>query len=232
MASFVAQPGPCEILPDQISQMEYDFRDDISPEEYRRKLDHGWRRFGMTFFRPVCAACAACQQLRVVASELQPSRSQRRIWRRGSRELTLHVVEPTLSAEHLDLFHRFHVARSLKKGWTQNEPIAPLDYADSFIVHPFPTEEWQYLLGDRLVGVGYVDVLNDGLSAIYFYYDPEEERRSLGVFNILSLVERARERRLPYVYLGYYVPSSRSMSYKALYRPCEVARAGIWQRLR
>ena len=86
-------------------------------------------------------------------------------------------------------------------------------------------------LNGELVGVGYVDVLPGGLSAIYFYSDPKQHRRSLGVYNVLSLVERARELGLPFLYLGYYVPGSRSMSYKGAYRPAEVYRDGRWQLL-
>ena len=71
-----------------------------------------------------------------------------------------------------------------EKGWPDHGPKDPADYADSFVDNPFPTEEWCYYLGDRLVGVGYVDVLPDGLSAIYFFYDPDERDRSLGTFNV------------------------------------------------
>jgi arginine-tRNA-protein transferase len=93
----------------------------------------------------------------------------------------------------------------------------------------FPTEEWCYDVGDRLVAVGYVDQLPDGLSAIYFFHDPGERHRSLGTFNVLALLAVARERRLPYVYLGYYVEGCRSLEYKGRFRPNEVlAPDGAW----
>src|SRR5207248_4498768 len=121
-------------------------------------------------------------------------------------------------------------------------------YIDSFVHNPFPTEEWCYYLGDRLVGVGYVDHLADtpgagcrapkaqpstlpegGLSAIYFFYDPDERHRSLGTWNVLRLIEHARQRRIPYVYLGYYVAGCPSMIYKSRFGPNQVlGKDGQW----
>jgi leucyl-tRNA---protein transferase len=96
--------------------------------------------------------------------------------------------------------------------------------------NPFRTEEWTYHLGNRLVAVAYVDALAEGLSAIYCYYDPTERARSLGTFNILSLLASARERGLPHVYLGYYVAGCRSVEYKRKFRPNEVLRPnGTWE---
>jgi arginyl-tRNA--protein-N-Asp/Glu arginylyltransferase len=88
--------------------------------------------------------------------------------------------------------------------------------------NPFPTEEWTYYLGNRLIAVAYVDALPEGLSAIYCCYDPTERARSLGTFNILSLLVSARERRLPHVYVGHYVAGRRSIEYKRTSRPNEV----------
>ena len=96
--------------------------------------------------------------------------------------------------------------------------------------NPFPTEEWTYSIGNRLIAVAYVDALPEALSAIYCYYDPMERARSLGTFNILSLLASARERGVPHVYLGYYVAGCRSSEYKRKFRPNEVLRPdGTWE---
>ncbi len=92
--------------------------------------------------------------------------------------------------------------------------------------NPFVTQEWCYYLGEKLVGVGYVDRVPEGLSAIYFFHDPEERQRSLGTFNVLSAVRQAAAWELPHVYLGYYVEGCRSLEYKARFRPNEVIGAG------
>ncbi len=90
--------------------------------------------------------------------------------------------------------------------------------------NPFPTEEWTYYVEDRLIGVGYVDALPEALSAIYFYWDPQERARSLGTFHVLSMMAAARQRELAHVYLGYYVEGCRSLEYKKRFRPNEVLR--------
>ena len=119
--------------------------------------------------------------------------------------------------------------QSEDKGWPAQDPKDPSEYAESFVDNPFPTEEWCYYLGDRLVGVGYVDVLPEGLSAIYFYYDPNERDRSLGTFNVLRVIDSAAARGIPHVYLGYYVEGCRSLEYKARFRPNEVLTpGGLW----
>ena len=97
-----------------------------------------------------------------------------------------------------------------------------------FLTNPFPTEEWSYWVDDKLVGVGYVDALPEGLSAIYYYHEPTEHSRSLGTFNILKIIEAARQRGLPHVYLGYYVKGCRSLEYKARFRPNEILFDGRW----
>jgi arginine-tRNA-protein transferase len=96
-------------------------------------------------------------------------------------------------------------------------------------LHPFATEEWSYHVGDRLVAVGYVDALPEGLSAIYFYWDPSEQRRSLGTFNILQMIEIAKQQKLPHVYLGYFVEGCRSLEFKVNFRPNEILRGTGWE---
>jgi arginine-tRNA-protein transferase len=90
-------------------------------------------------------------------------------------------------------------------------------------------EEWSYWVGDRLVGIGYVDVLSEALSAIYFFHDPREHKRSLGTLNILHLIAAADARRLAHVYLGYYVKGCRSLRYKAGFRSNEVLTETAWE---
>ena len=101
---------------------------------------------------------------------------------------------------------------------------------DSFVNNPFPTLEFRYHLKDRLVGVGYVDDLPQGLSAIYCFYDPDERRRGLGTWNVLNIIDLAAARRIPHVYLGYYVEACPSLAYKARFRPNEIRSPdGVWR---
>ena len=159
--------------------------------------------------------------LRVPVATFRPDRSQRRALKSNS-DIELVVGEPDISEEKLLLYDRFHESRAEDKGWQVHGPKDPQEYASSFLDNPFPTEEWRYYLGGRLLGVGYVDVLPAAMSAIYFYYDPDESRRSLGTYNVLSIIREAASRKLPYVYLGYYVEGCGSLEYKARFRPNEV----------
>jgi len=224
-------PGRCEYLHDQRWQLEYEEVEEISKEEYHARLVAGWRRFGHSLFRPQCPHCRACQSIRICVEEFEANRAQRRSLQKNSGRLAIVRTEPSLNQEKLDLSIRFHVHHEREKKWSEQRRSDPLPYFANFIHNPFPTEEWDYFDEQHLVGVGYVDVLSDGLSAIYFFYDPELKDRSLGTFNILSLIARAKELKLPYVYLGYYVAGSRSMAYKANFKPHELLSIdGVWER--
>jgi arginine-tRNA-protein transferase len=230
---FVAPPNQCGYLPEQLWQLEYEYVGECSAAEYMGRMAQGWRRFGAMLFRPRCASCRACQSLRVVVERFRPNRSQRRIAQANRDVVTLSIGEPTVTRAKLNLYDRYHAYQADAKGWPRQPARNAASYADSFVDNPFPTQEWCYYLGDRLVGVGYVDDLPGGLSAIYFFYDPDERRLSLGTWNVLSLIEHAARRRLPHVYLGYYVFGCPSMEYKARFVPNEVLdENGRWRAFR
>jgi leucyl-tRNA---protein transferase len=137
-----------------------------------------------------------------------------------------------MTPERLEVYRAFHDHGHQTKGWPERSAESRGDGAsalDTFLDNPLPTEEWSYWVGDRLVGVGYVDVLDAGLSAIYFFHDPRESKRSLGTLNILQLIEAARQRELPHVYLGYYVNGCRSLEYKARFKPNEIFTGVTWE---
>jgi arginine-tRNA-protein transferase len=216
--TFLAPVSACEYLPDRRWQLRYEFMPQISRDEYMHRLQGGWRRFGPIVFRPECPACRMCRSLRVPVASFRASESQRRAWKRNTGEVTIRVDTPSISDEKAELFVRFHAHGHEVKGW----PPDTEERLDLFVTNPFATEEWSYYVRDRLIGVGYVDVLPEGLSAIYFYWDPAERQRSPGTFNILAMIAAARDRGLPHVYLGYYVEGCRSLEYKARFAPNEV----------
>jgi arginine-tRNA-protein transferase len=216
---YVAAPSRCEYLPDQTWQLEYEWVRTVSPAEYLERLTQGWRRFGDMLFRPRCPRCTACRSLRVLVEHFRPDRSQRRARRANDGVVRFSLGEPSVSRAKLDLYDRFHAFQAETKGWPEHPAKDAADYVSSFVQNPFPTQEWCYYLGDRLIGVGYVDNLPGGLSAIYFFYDPGERHRSLGTWNVLNILEYAASRGIPHVYLGYYVAGCRSLEYKARFVP-------------
>jgi arginine-tRNA-protein transferase len=230
---YVAPPSPCGYLPDQSWELEYEYVLTLSAEEYMRRMLEGWRRFGTMLFRPRCPSCTACRALRVLVNEFRPNRSQRRCRKMNEGEVQLRIGPPKLTRAKLELYDRFHAYQSEAKGWPWHAPKDAESYRHSFVDNPFPIEEWCYYLENRLVGVGYVDALSAGLSAIYFVYDPAYRKRALGVWNVLSIIEQAQARGLPHVYLGYYVIGCTDMEYKGNYVPNQVRDPdGAWRDFR
>lgn len=227
---FLAPPSPCGYLPTETWRLEYEQVARISPSEYRERLEQGWRHFGEMLFRPRCPTCRACRSLRIPVEGFRPNRSQRRCRKRNEGEIELRIGEPVLSPAKLALHDRYHAFQAGLKGWPEHPERDVSAYMDSFVRNPIPVREWCYFLGERLVGVGYVDDLPGALSAIYFYYEPELRDRSLGTWNVLSLLEHAAARKIPHLYLGYYVPGCRSMEYKLGFGPNELhGPDGRWQ---
>lgn len=228
---YVAPPSQCGYLHDRHWSLEYDYVGELTAAEYLQKMLDGWRRFGHMLFRPVCASCRACKPLRVRVDAFRPDRSQRRCRKRNEGEILLQIREPSVDREKLALYDRYHAFQADWKNWPEHAPKDADSYFESFVHQPFPVEEWGYFLGDRLVGIGYVDACEkalpsargqEGLSAIYFFHDPELRERGLGTWNILCLLDEARRRGLPYLYLGYYVEGCASMAYKPRFVPNEV----------
>lgn len=222
-------PSPCNYLPDHMCQREYLYVSKMDAEEYMAHLLAGWRRFGYMIFRQNCSGPNACRSLRVDAARFRATRSQRRAHKANAGTVRLRIGSPAVTPEKVAVFERFQADRSEERGWSPYEPGDAANFLQSLASNPFPTQEWCYLLGDVLIGVGYVDELLGGLSAIYFARDPAYRDRSLGTWNVLCLLSRARSLRLPHVYLGYHVDGCPSLRYKSSFRPNERLVNGVWQ---
>ncbi|CAH2598568.1 Aspartate/glutamate leucyltransferase [Rhodovastum atsumiense] len=186
----------------------------------------GFRRSHNIAYAPVCPGCNACIPIRVPVRDFQPDRTLRRI-ARANEQLEGYEVPARANAEQFQLFQRYQQARHRDgdmasmsfydyRAMVEDTPI------DTFIAE-FRDES------DRLVGACLTDRLGDGLSAVYSFYAPGLEKRSIGTYTILWLIERARLSGLPYVYLGYWVPESRKMAYKARFKPSEILAGGVWR---
>jgi len=228
--TFTAPPGNCGYLPGRTWQLRYEVVRGLTPAEYGVRMKQGWRKFGHTLFRPACVGCQSCLPLRVDVKRFTPGRSLKRVRNLNEGQIWLAIGRPQVTQQKLDMYDCFHAFQSDFKGWPERGPESDSDYADSFVDNPFDTEEWCYYVEDRLIGVGYVDLVPDGLSLIYFYYDPKERDRSLGTWNVLCGLAEAARRGIPHVYLGYFVEGCRSLEYKARFTPNEVLEwsSGDW----
>ena len=209
-------PFPCPYLPGREARHVTLVPSPLLPGLYHSFMDLNFRRSGLTFYRPSCQGCTACRMLRVPVAPFAPNRTQKRCWRRN-RDLQIRVQTPEPSEEKRALFDRYLRARH------DGTMDASRDGFEGFLYSsPLETVELEYRIEGRLVGVSLADLEPRALSAVYFYFDPEEEARSPGVFNVLALLEECRRRKLPHLYLGYWVEASKTMGYKAQYRPCEI----------
>jgi arginyl-tRNA--protein-N-Asp/Glu arginylyltransferase len=208
-------PFPCPYLQGRVSRNVTILARPLPPGVYHAFMDLNFRRMGRLFYRPDCDGCAECRMLRVPVARFRPSRSQRRCHSRNA-DLRIEVGEPRVDAERARLYAAYLAARHDGQMGGSLEELRDFLYTSNL-----ETIEIVYRLGDRIAAVGIADVEPLALSAVYCYFDPELEPRSLGVFNILSLLDLCGQRDVPHLYLGYYVAGSPRMSYKAGFRPCE-----------
>jgi len=211
----------CSYLEDKKTRMYYRYMRNASKQLISKLASRGWRRFGCYFFHPICAGCNGCKSLRIDVRNFSFSKSQRRVMKKN-RQTMLHIRKPGMTQEHLDLYNRFHKHKSETAGWHYT-PITPQLYYENFVdgAHEFG-KEVLYFKDDKLIGVDLIDITEDGISAIYFYYDPEYASLSLGTYSLLMQIELAKRLDLRWIYLGYWVDGCRSFAYKMNYRPLQI----------
>jgi leucyl-tRNA---protein transferase len=186
----------------------------------------GFRRSHNIAYAPVCPACSACVPIRIRAAAFEPDRTQRRI-ARANQEIEGFEVPARATAEQFALFQRYQQARH---GDGDMATMSFYDYRAMVEDTPIETVMVEFRgADDQLTAACLADRLGDGLSAVYSFFTPDLDKQSLGTFTILWLIERARALGLPYVYLGYWVPESRKMAYKARFRPSEILAGGAWR---
>ncbi|MDE2200819.1 MAG: arginyltransferase [Rhodospirillales bacterium] len=188
----------------------------------------GFRRSHNIAYAPVCPGCNSCVPIRIPVADFQPDRTLRRI-ARANAGMDGFEMPARATAEQYQLFQSYQQARH---GDGDMATMSFYDYRAMVEDTPIDTFMAEFRDADeRLVAACLTDRLGDGLSAVYSFFLPDYDRRSLGTYSILWLIERARASSLPYVYLGYWVPESRKMAYKARFKPSEVLVAGTWRML-
>ena len=193
----------------------------------------GFRRSQNVLYRPSCAECTACMSARIRVRDFAPSRTQRRVRNRNA-DLTRQATSAWATEEQFELFRRYLDGRHADGGMADMDIF---EFAAMIEETPVRTRVIEYRGNDvfgtegsaDLAAVCLTDVLDDGLSLVYSFFDPRLEARSLGTHIILDQIELAREIGLPYVYLGYWVPGSRKMDYKARFGALEIYKGGVWQ---
>ncbi len=223
----ITAPYPCSYLPQTLARSQVATPGElIDSRVYAQLIDQGFRRSGLFTYRPHCDACQACQTLRVPVQHFAPNRSQRRAWR-AHQALHVRILPTQMHPEHFALYQRYLRTRHSDGGMSHDSAS---DY-EQFLLHSrVHTRLLEFREGHtdeaplRMVSV--VDVLEQGISAVYTFYDPDIA--GLGTYGILWLIDWARLQGLTYVYLGYWIAGSAKMAYKARFLPHEILRAGNW----
>lgn len=215
------RPRRCSYLPEQRAALEVRSYLSLTPEELEWYLERGWRRFGTELFRPRCPVCRCCRPVRVDVAGFQPSKSQRRSWRRNA-SVRVEVGAPQVTAQHVSLYNAWHRDMTERRGWPL-QTTDPATYWEAFLSGDFSSSrEMRYFDGSRLIGVGLVDLLPNSLSSAYFFHDPAWRAAGPGTFSAICEIGWARDSCLRHLYLGYWIADCPSMAYKIRFQPSEI----------
>ncbi|MFW2541878.1 arginyltransferase [Primorskyibacter sp. 2E107] len=227
---YVTAPQPCPYLKGRMERKLFTALQGENAQKLNDTLSkQGFRRSQNVLYRPSCSDCAACLSARIDVSRFKPSRSQRRTLKKNAY-LTRRATSPWATEEQYDLFRRYLDTRHADGGMADMDVF---EFAAMVEETPIRSRVIEYIDGasDTLAAVCLTDMLDDGLSMVYSFYEPALRSASLGTWMILDHIEIAREAGLPYVYLGYWVPGSDKMGYKAQFDAVEIYRGGQWEPL-
>lgn len=222
---YATHPHPCSYLEDQqATTLFVDPETRIDAKTYSQLANMGFRRSGPHIYRPHCDSCNACIAARVPVKTFKPSRRQRKIINRN-QDLRVEEIIDIDTPQCYQLYERYISERHADGDMHP----ATLEQYLSFLTDDMGiTKYYGFMLAEQLIAVAVTDIMETGLSAIYTFFDPDFDRRSLGVYGVLWQIEHSKQLGLPYVYLGYWIKACRKMSYKTDYRPLQLLINNRW----
>lgn len=229
---YVTAPQPCPYLDGRVERKLFTalFGDDATALNDTLSKQ-GFRRSQNVLYRPTCSHCSACMSARVRVNDFSPSRSQKRVLSKN-KTIIREVRTPWATEEHFDLFQSYLESRHADGGMAGMDAFEFAAMIEETPVQSRIVEYYQdHSEGQKLVAACLTDVLDDGLSMVYSFFDPEFHKLSMGKFIILDHIQMAKEASLPYVYLGFWVPGSSKMDYKSKFKPLEIYKNSAWESL-
>jgi len=222
---YLSVEQACSYLPERKSASVFADPDGtMSVSLYSILINHGFRRSANYVYRPHCPSCTACKPTRIPVAFFNSNRNQKRTWKRN-QDLLVNEAPAEFSEEHFELYKKYVHTR---------HGDGEMDHDDADRYFEFLHSDWcdtafyEFRLDGKLLAVAVTDKLSQGLSALYTFFDPDYDKRSLGTFAVLWQIEEAAKSNLPWVYLGYWIKECKKMQYKSQFRPMQIWENDEW----
>jgi len=197
----------------------------VNSKNFKSLISQGFRRSGQYVYKPDCKNCSACIPIRLLASNFIASRSQKRL-KKYLNKLSVELLPLNFNEEHYNLYVNYQNKRHRNNDKSEDDVA---DYNDFLINSNVNSKLVEFRLNDQLKMITIIDIIDDGISAVYTFYDCSDQKLSLGTMSIIWLLGLCKKENLPFLYLGYWIHESQKMKYKTNFKPYELMIKGVWQ---